>query len=84
MVYRPPPSFKNGYDDFAVEWASYIEQFVEVQEELIIVGDVNIHGDSSNNESHCFLDILNVNGLIQHVKSSTHEKGHRLSYYTRT
>ena len=36
VVYRPPPSRKNGlrYEDFTVEWASYIEQFVEVQEEL--------------------------------------------------
>ena len=44
MVYRPPPSCKNGlrYEDFAIEWASYIEQFVEVQEELLIVGDFNI------------------------------------------
>ena len=41
VVYRPPPSCKNGlrYEDFAVEWASYIEQFVEVQEELLIVED---------------------------------------------
>ena len=80
VVYRPPPSCKNGlrYEDFAVEWASYIEQFVEVQEELLIVGDFNIHVDSSNNESQSFLDILNANGLIQHVKSSTHQKGHIL------
>ena len=80
VVYRPPPSCKNElrYEDFAVEWASYIEQFVEVQEELLIVGDFNIHVDSSNNESQSFLDILNANGLIQHVKSSTHQKGHIL------
>ena len=58
--------------------ASYIEQFVEVQEELLIVGDFNIHVDSSNNESQSFLDILNANGLIQYVKSSTHQKGHIL------
>ena len=80
VVYRPPPSCKNGlrYEDFAVEWASYIDQFVEVQEELLIVGDFNIHVDSSNNESQSFLDILNANGLIQHVKSSTHQKRHIL------
>ena len=80
VVYRPPPSCKNGlrYEDFALEWASYIEQFVEVQEELLIVGDFNIHVDSSNNESQSFLNILNANGLIQHVKSSTHQKGHIL------
>ena len=49
-----------------------------MQEELLIVGDFNIHVDSSNNESQSFLDILNANGLIQHVKSSTHQKGHIL------
>ena len=80
MVYRPPPSCKHGlgYEDFAVEWASYIEQFVELQEELLIVGDFNIHVDSSNNESKGFLDILNANGLTQHVTSPTHQKGHTL------
>ena len=80
VVYIPPPSCKSGlrYEDFAVEWASYIEQFVEVQEELLIVGDFNIHVDSSNNQSQSFLDILTANGLIQHVKSSTHQKGHIL------
>ena len=49
-----------------------------MQEELLIVRDFNIHVDSSNNESQSFLDILNANGLIQHVKSSTHQKGHIL------
>ena len=49
-----------------------------MQEELLIVGDFNIHVDFSNNESQSFLDILNANGLIQHVKSSTHQKGHIL------
>ena len=37
----PAPSRKNGlrYENFAIEWSSYIEQFVEVREELLIVGD---------------------------------------------
>ena len=55
-----------------------IEQFVEVREELLIVGDFNIHVDSSNNESKGFLDILNANGITQHVTSPTHQKGHTL------
>ena len=36
---------------FSVKGESYKEQFIEVQEELLIVGDFNIHVDSSNNES---------------------------------
>ena len=43
-----------------------------MREELLIVGDFNIHVDSSNNESKGFLDILNANGLTQHVTSPTH------------
>ena len=50
VVYRPPPSCNNGlrYEDFVLEWSSssYIEQFVEVQEEPLIDGDFNIHVDS--------------------------------------
>ena len=78
VVYRQPPSRKNGfrYENFAIEWSSYIEQFVKVREELLIVGDFNFHVDSSNNESQGFLDILNANGLIQRVTSFTYQKGH--------
>ena len=76
VVYRPPPSRKNGlrYENFAIEWSSYIEQFVEVQEELLFFGDLNIHVDSSNNESQGFLDIFNANGLTQHMTSLTYQK----------
>ena len=49
-----------------------------MREELLIVGDFNIHVDSSNNESQGFLYILNANGLTQHVTSPTHQKGHTL------
>ena len=46
-----------------------------MQEEILIVGDVT---HSSNNESQSFLDILNANDPIQHVNTSTHQKGHIL------
>ena len=74
VVYRSPPSGKNGYE----KRVFIIEQFVGVREELLFVGDFNIHVDSSNNESQGFLDILNANGLTQHVTSPTHQKGHTL------
>ena len=79
VVYRPPPSRKNGlrYENFAIEWSSYTEQFVEVREELLIVGDFNIHVDSSNNESKGVLGISNANGLTQHVTSPIHQRDTR-------
>ena len=79
-MYRPPPSRNNGliYKNFAIEWSSYIEQIVVVREELLIVGDLNTHVDSSNNESKGFLDILNTNGLTQHMTNPTHQKRHTL------
>ena len=43
-----------------------------MQEELFIVGDFTIHVDSRSNESRSPIDILNANGLTQHVKYSTH------------
>ena len=49
-----------------------------MREELLIVGDFNIHVDSSKNKSQGFLDILNANGLTQHVTRPTHQKGHTL------
>ena len=49
-----------------------------MREELLIVGDFNIHIDSSNNESKCVLDILNANGLTQHLTSPIHQNGHTL------
>ena len=46
-----------------------------MREELLIVGDFNIHVDSSNNDSKDFLDILNAKGLTQHMTSPAHQQG---------
>ena len=53
-----------------------------MREELLIVGDFNIHVDSFNihvdsfnNESQDVLYILNAKDLTQHVTSATHQKG---------
>ena len=68
------------------EWSSHIEQFVEVREELLIVGDFNIHVDSSNNESKGFLDILKCKwSNSTRDQSNTSEGTHaRLSDYKGT
>ena len=43
VVYRPPIVGNIQYEEFAREWSLYLERFIEVQEELLIVGDFNIH-----------------------------------------
>ena len=60
------------------ESGHYLERFIEVQEELLIVGDFNIHVDTVNSLSDSFTNILDANGLKQHVDQPTHRKGHTL------
>ena len=78
VVYRPPIVGNIQYEEFAREWSLYLERFIEVQEELLIVGDFNIHVDTVNSLSDSFTNILDANGLKQHVDQPTHRKGHTL------
>ena len=78
VVYRPPIAGNIQYEEFAREWSLYLERFIEVQEELLIVGDFNIHVDTVNSLSDSFTNILDANGLKQHVDQPTHRKGHTL------
>ena len=78
VVYRPPIVGNIQYEEFAREWSLYLERFIEVQEELLIVGDFNIHVDTVNSLSDGFTNILDANGLKQHVDQPTHRKGHTL------
>ena len=64
VVYRPPIVGNIQYEVFAREWSLYLERFIEVQEELLIVGDFNIHVDTVNSLSESFTNILDANGLI--------------------
>ena len=78
VVYRPPIVGNIQYEEFAREWSLYLERFIEVQEELLIVGDFNIHVDTVNSLSDSFTNILDANCLKQHVDQPTHRKGHTL------
>ena len=78
VVYRPPIVGNIQYEEFAREWSLYLERFIEVQEEVLIVGDFNIHVDTVNSLSDSFTNILDANGLKQHVDQPTHRKGHTL------
>ena len=79
VIYRPPPSKANGFRNsvFLEEWALYLERFTEIQEEILITGDFNLHlDDSSDRDVRAFCGLLDAHGLSQHVKESTHYKGH--------
>ena len=81
VVYRPPIVGNIQYEEFAREWSLYLERIKctrKVQEEILIVGDFNIHVDTVNSLSDSFTNILDANGLKQHVDQPTHRNGHTL------
>lgn len=81
VVYRPPPSKANGLKTsiFFTEWASYLERLTLIQEEVLLLGDFNIHLDNHGDADTCrFTSILDAHGLSQHIHEPTHKKGHTL------
>ena len=77
-MYRSPIIGNIQYEEFALGWSFYLERFIKVQEELLIVGDFNIHVDTVNSLSDSFTNILDANGLKQDVDQPTHRTGHTL------
>ena len=69
-MYRPPIVGNIQYEEFAREWSLYLERFIEVQEELLIVGDFNIHVDTVNSLSDSFTNILDANGCKTTCRST--------------
>ena len=81
VIYRPPPSKTNGLKNhiFFDEWASYLERFTEIQQNILITGDLNFHlDDEKDADSKKFISLLEGHGLSQHVQGATHKKGHTL------
>ena len=80
-VYRPPPSQRNGLknSDFFKEFDELLSDVVLVKGKLIILGDLNIHLDSTQS-ADCvkFADLLHTYGLVQLVKDGTHRGNHTL------
>jgi hypothetical protein len=82
LLYRPPPSLKNGLS--TAEFLSEIETFLsalctENSCDLCILGDFNLHLDAKDDpHTKQFCDILTSLGLSQHIAHPTHRKGHIL------
>ncbi|KAK2568581.1 hypothetical protein P5673_006515, partial [Acropora cervicornis] len=81
-VYRPPPSKKNKLTvaKFMNDFSALLETIIISSGKLIITGDFNFHMDDVplNQDASLFMDLLDYYGLVQHVSSSTHARGHLL------
>ena len=79
-IYRPPPNSSNGYSDsqFLDEFADFLAH-IAVLENVIILGDFNIHVDDCQNRiTTAFASLLQNCGFEQHIKQATHNHGHTL------
>ena len=81
VVYRPPPSPVNRLTSamFFEEWTTFLEGFLEKQEQVLIVGDINFHLENSNDpQTSKFNSILSMFDMSQYIDKPTHKRGHAL------
>ncbi len=81
VVYRPPPSTKNGltFKTFLSDFSEFLEPHITTLKQLIVIGDFNIHVDNCDDrEAHEFCGLIDNFGLVQHVQGPTHRNGHTL------
>ena len=75
IIYCPPYTEEHPITvtAFCNEFSRYMESVLLSKEQLVIVGDMNIHVDDANDLDACkFLDLLESFGLKQHVVEHTH------------
>lgn len=59
-----------------------MEEAAGIMEELLVVGDFNIHVDCpSCPRARSFLSLLEFHGLVQLVTERTHERSHTLDLF---
>ena len=81
VLYRPPPSATNQIkkSSFINELGDLLELTSTMSGKLILLGDFNVHVDSSSDpESTELQHLFDCFGLVQHVKDATHIRGHTL------
>ena len=82
-IYHPPKSSSNNstMNLFFEELSDYLTENINSYEELIIIGDTNIHYDSkTNNDTIAFEELLSSFGLQQLVHCPTHISGHCIDH----
>ena len=76
-LYRPEPNNET-ISKFLEEFSTLLEEISVVPQDIVILGDFNIHIDVDNSTSAKFNDIITAFDLVQHVLEPTHESGHIL------
>ncbi|KAI0214517.1 putative RNA-directed DNA polymerase from transposon BS [Lamellibrachia satsuma] len=76
IIYRPPTTSVQSFLD---EFTKYVNEIVVTRQDILIVGDFNLHCELNSAPGVKLLnDILAENNLKQHVTEPTHMKGHML------
>ena len=80
VIYRPPERTDHpSFSVFMTEFRLLLESSIDINEDLVIVGDFNIHvEDPSNYKGTTFNQLLEDMGWIQLVNGRTHKAGHTL------
>ena len=82
-IYHPPKSISNNstMNQFFDELSDYLTDNINNYEDLIIMGDTNIHYNSKTNyETIAFEELLYSFGLWQLVNCPTHISGHCIDH----
>ena len=82
-IYHPPKSNTNNstMNKFQEELSDYLTKDINNYEELIIMGDTNIHYDSkTKKETIAYEELLYSFGLQQLVNCPTHRSGHCIDH----
>ncbi|XP_072022447.1 uncharacterized protein [Amphiura filiformis] len=80
VIYRPPENSENQltFRMFLDDFSTLLESLVVIQN-LLIIGDLNVHvDDTDDREAALFSNLLELSGLQQHITGPTDEKGHTL------
>ena len=82
-VYHPPPSQKNASSNkiFVEEFADFLEPYSNTRDNIIILGDFNLHFDNPTATYVQYTtSLLNAHQLKQLITKPTQKKGHILDW----
>ena len=75
IIYRPPGS---PIDILIEDFSNVLQDCSAHSDEIILAGDFNLHSQQKSRDYREFNELLETNGYLQHVKSSTHTSGNTL------